>query len=70
LVRLASPPALESLKRLARRAPVIVMGMGVPALYAEPYLAAGASGYWPKYGELAALVALLRSVTAPERQAA
>jgi DNA-binding NarL/FixJ family response regulator len=70
LVPLGSPPAQEALKALARRAPVIVTGMGEPELYAAPYLTAGASGYWAKYDELAKLVAMLRSATAPQRQAA
>jgi hypothetical protein len=37
------------------------MGMGDPALYAASYIAAGASGYWAKDGDLTALVGLLRA---------
>ena len=37
------------------------MGMGDPALYAVAYVAAGASGYWAKDGDLTALVGLLRA---------
>jgi two-component system, NarL family, nitrate/nitrite response regulator NarL len=67
---LASTAAQEALKALARRAPTVVTGMGDPSLYAAPYLAAGATGYWAKYDELATLVAMLRSAAAPRRQAA
>jgi DNA-binding NarL/FixJ family response regulator len=70
LAGLASPLALDALKALARRVPVVVMGMGDPALYAGPYVAAGASGYWAQDSELAALVGLLRAATDRERPAA
>jgi DNA-binding NarL/FixJ family response regulator len=61
LAGLQSPFALDALRALARRAPVVVMGTGDPALYAASYVAAGASGYWAKDGDLTALVALLRA---------
>jgi two-component system nitrate/nitrite response regulator NarP len=70
LAGLGTPDGAGALARLARRVPVIVAGMGEPELYAAPYAAAGASGYWPKYGELATLVELLRSAAAPRRAAA
>ena len=68
LARLQSPLDLDGLRALARRAPVVVMGMGDPAQYAASYLAAGASGYWTKDGDLATLVALLQ--TAVDRRPA
>ncbi len=61
LAGLQVPLALDGLRALARRAPVVVMGMGDPALYAASYVAAGASGYWAKDGDLTALVGLLRA---------
>lgn len=61
LAGLQSPFALDALRALARRAAVVVMGTGDPALYAASYVAAGASGYWAKDGDLTALVALLRA---------
>jgi len=71
LAELQSPFALEALRALARRVPVVVMGMGDPALYAASYVAAGASGYWAKDGDLTALVGLLRAArrSAPGRLA-
>jgi DNA-binding NarL/FixJ family response regulator len=60
LAGLQSPLVLDGLRALARRVAVVVMGMGDPALYAASYVAAGASGYWAKDGDLAALVGLLR----------
>ena len=61
LAGLQSPLALDALRALARRVPVVVMGMGDPALYAAAYIEAGASGYWAKDGDLTALVGLLRA---------
>jgi two-component system, NarL family, response regulator NreC len=61
LAGLQSPLALDALRALARRVRLVVMGMGDPALYAASYVAAGASGYWAKDGDLSALVALLRA---------
>ena len=61
LAGLQSPLALDALRALARRVPVVVMGMGDPALYAAAYVEAGASGYWAKDGDLTALVGLLRA---------
>lgn len=61
LAGLQSPLALDGLRALARRVPVVVMGMGAPALYAAAYVAAGASGYWAKDGDLPVLVDLLRA---------
>ena len=60
LAGLQVPLAFEALRALARRVPVVVMGMGDPALYADLYVAAGASGYWAKDGDLTALAGLLR----------
>jgi len=62
LAGLQSPLGLDALRALARRVAVVVMGMGDPALYAAAYVAAGASGYWAKDGDLTALVGLLRDV--------
>jgi hypothetical protein len=60
--RLAELPlAVDALRALARRVPVVVMGTGDPTLYAAPYVAAGASGYWAKDGDLPALVGRLRA---------
>ena len=70
LAGLRSPLALDALTALERRVPVVVMGMGDPALYAAPYLKAGASGYWAKDGDLAALVGLLRTAADRQRPAA
>jgi DNA-binding NarL/FixJ family response regulator len=70
LVELQSPRALEALGALARHVGVVVMGMGDPAVYAASFVAAGASGYWVKDGELAALVGLLRAAGDRERPAA
>ena len=61
LAGLQSPLGLDALRALARRVAVVVMGMGDPALYAAAYVAAGASGYWTKDGDLATLVALLQA---------
>ena len=61
LAGLQSPLHLEALRALVRRVPVVVMGTGDPALYAASYAEAGASGYWVKDGDLAALVDLLRA---------
>ncbi len=61
LANLGSPPAVEALSALARRVPVVVMGMGDPGLYTTRYRAAGASGYWAKYDDVSALVELLRT---------
>jgi hypothetical protein len=44
--------------------------MGDPGLYGPVYVAAGASGYWPKYAEVGALAELLRGVAGRERPAA
>jgi DNA-binding NarL/FixJ family response regulator len=60
LAGLQSPLALDGLRALARRVAVVIIGMGDPALYAASYVAAGASGYWAKDGDLTALMALLR----------
>jgi DNA-binding NarL/FixJ family response regulator len=60
LAGLQSPFTLDGLRALARRAPVVVMGTGDPALYAASYVEAGASGYWAKDGDLTALIGLLR----------
>jgi hypothetical protein len=61
---------LDSLATFARLVPVVVMGMGDPGLYGPVYVAAGASGYWPKYAEVGALAELLRGVAGRERPAA
>jgi DNA-binding NarL/FixJ family response regulator len=70
LVGLQAPLALDALRALVRRVPVVVMGMGDAALYAAAYVAVGASGYWAKDGELAALVVVVWSVVDRERPAA
>jgi DNA-binding NarL/FixJ family response regulator len=70
LAGVQSPLALDALRALARRVTVVVMGTGDPALYAASYVGAGASGYWAKDGDLAALVGLLRAATNRERPAA
>jgi DNA-binding NarL/FixJ family response regulator len=67
---LRSATRLDGLATLARLVPVVVMGMGTPGLYRPVYLAAGASGYWPKYEEVGALAELLRGVARVERPAA
>jgi DNA-binding NarL/FixJ family response regulator len=59
-----------ALVAMSRRAPVVVTGMGDPALYAGAHLEAGAAGYWPKFGEVDALIALVRRVAAVEPTAA
>lgn len=40
---------------------VVVMGMGDPDQYADAAIAAGAVAYWPKYGDIDALLALVRA---------
>lgn len=67
LAQLRSPAGLDALRALACRAPVLITGMGDPELYADPYLAAGASGYWAKYDDVAALVGLLRAAEHRQR---
>jgi DNA-binding NarL/FixJ family response regulator len=52
LAGLASESARAGLAQLARRVPVIVMGMGDPRAYTAPLQAAGATDYWPKDGDL------------------
>jgi DNA-binding NarL/FixJ family response regulator len=61
LAGLQSPHTVGALRALARRVRVVVMGTGDPAMYAASYVEAGASGYWVKDGDLAALVRLLRA---------
>jgi DNA-binding NarL/FixJ family response regulator len=70
LVALGSTTTVDALKYLARRAPVIVMGMEDAALYAAPYMAAGAHGYWMKSDDVGALTELLRSAAERRRSAA
>jgi DNA-binding NarL/FixJ family response regulator len=66
--RLAELPlAVDVLRALARRVPLVIMGTGSPGLYAAPYVAAGASGYWAKDGDLSALASLLREAVAGVR---
>jgi DNA-binding NarL/FixJ family response regulator len=60
LADLGSSAAVEGLSALARRVPVVVMGMGDARLYAARYRGAGASGYWAKYDDVSALVSSLR----------
>jgi DNA-binding NarL/FixJ family response regulator len=69
MVALGSP-AVGALMPLARRLPVIVMGMGQSDDYAEPYVAAGAIGYWEKSDDISALTALLRRAAVKQRSAA
>jgi DNA-binding NarL/FixJ family response regulator len=68
LAGLQSPLALDGLRALACRVPVVVMGIGDPALYAAGYVEAGANSHWAKDGDLTALVGLLR--TAVDRRPA
>lgn len=56
-----------TLDGLLRAAPVVVMGMGEPESYARVHIAAGAAGYWPKDGDIDALVALVRAAAAARR---
>lgn len=67
LANLGSPPAVEALSALARRVPVVVMGMGDPGLYTARYRDAGASGYWAKYDDVSVLVELLRTAVDARR---
>lgn len=62
---LGGESARGGLAQLSRRVPVIVMGMGDPRVYTAPLKAAGATGYWPKDGDLAQLTELLSA--APPR---
>jgi DNA-binding NarL/FixJ family response regulator len=50
-----------ALEALARRAPVVVMGMGDRLSYEDAHVAAGAVGYWPKDGDIDAVLALVRA---------
>jgi len=70
LVSLGSATTVDALKPLARRMPVIVMGMEDPSLYAAPYIAAGAHGYWMKSDDIGALTELLRGTGDRRRSAA
>lgn len=56
-----SSQAMAGLEALTPRAPVIVIGMGDPVHYAEAHVAAGAVGYWLKYGDTESLVGLVRA---------
>jgi DNA-binding NarL/FixJ family response regulator len=51
----------SGLKTLTARAPVVVIGMGDPLYYEDAHVAAGAVGYWPKYGDVESLVGLVRA---------
>jgi DNA-binding NarL/FixJ family response regulator len=53
--------ATSGLKTLTARAPVVVIGMGDPLYYEDAHVAAGAVGYWPKYGDTESLVGLVRA---------
>ena len=53
--------ATSGLKTLTARAPVVVIGMGDPLYYEDAHVAAGAVGYWPKYGDVESLVGLVRA---------
>jgi two-component system response regulator EvgA len=63
------PPA-EAIGTLAKRLPVVIIGMGEPGLYTRPYLDAGAAGYWCKTGDFGELTQLLRDIATGHRRAA
>jgi DNA-binding NarL/FixJ family response regulator len=67
---LASQAETEALGALARRVPVVVVGMGEPELYGPAYAAAGASGYWAKFGQLDELIETVRAAGSRHRTAA
>ncbi|HEX6023462.1 MAG TPA: hypothetical protein VFZ00_15820 [Solirubrobacter sp.] len=58
------------LEALARHVPVVVIGLGERVPYEDAHIAAGAMGYWPKDGDLDALIALVRSAYQPRLAAA
>lgn len=66
---LGAAASAELIGALARRVPVVVIGMGEPAAYTRPYLDAGASGYWCKTEDLGRLIAALRARRGPSRTA-
>ncbi len=70
LVPLGSRNGVDALKPLARRLPVVVIGMGDPAAYTGPYVAAGALGYWSKSDDITTLTDLLQRAAGPQRSAA
>jgi DNA-binding NarL/FixJ family response regulator len=58
----ASPSAARTmLGVISERVPVVVMGMGEPDYYADAMTAAGAVGYWPKFGDVDVLVQTIRA---------
>jgi DNA-binding NarL/FixJ family response regulator len=50
-----------ALAALTRRALVVVMGIGDPTYYEQAHVEAGAVGYWPKDGDVDALIRLVRA---------
>jgi DNA-binding NarL/FixJ family response regulator len=62
LAGLGTAEAREGLRALARRVPVVVMGMtGDPDPYTVAVVAAGGAGYWRKDDDVDELVKLLRA---------
>ena len=61
LTGVSSGAARAALESVSKRAPVVVMGTGEPSSYADALSAAGAVGYWPKYGDLDTLVRTVRA---------
>jgi DNA-binding NarL/FixJ family response regulator len=64
---ISSSAARIALDALSPRAAVVVMGMGDPAMYADAEIAAGADGYWAKFGDTDALIDLVRAVGGARR---
>jgi DNA-binding NarL/FixJ family response regulator len=62
--------AAKAIGALAKRLPVVVIGMGEPAAYSRLYLEAGASGYWCKTSDFHELTKIVRDAAAARRQAA
>jgi DNA-binding NarL/FixJ family response regulator len=61
LAGVSSGAARAALKSVSKHAPVLVMGTGEPGSYAEAMTAAGAVGYWPKYGDIDTLIRTVRA---------
>lgn len=57
----SSGTARSALADVARRTTVVVMGMREHDYYADAAIDGGAVGYWPKFGEIDALLALIRA---------
>ena len=67
---LGSASCADAIGALARRLPVVVIGVGEAAAYTEPYRVAGACGYWCKTAGFEQLTLLLREAAATRRRAA